>query len=134
MDSASLSNQNSPQAAPVILSMQEITKRFPGVVALDHVTFDVHAGEVHGLVGENGAGKSTLMKIMSGTYTEYDGQMRMMDQVTAFHDTRDAQDAGIAMIHQELNLVSELTVYENIFLGREYKTRFGLIDRRGMRE
>jgi len=114
--------------------MRGITKRFPGVTALDNVSFDLHTGEVHGLVGENGAGKSTLMKIMSGTYTEYGGQMLMMDQVIAFQDTRDAQNAGIAMIHQELNLVSELTVYENIFLGREFKSRFGLIDRRAMRQ
>lgn len=118
---------------PIILSMRQITKRFPGVVALDDVTFDVHTGEVHALVGENGAGKSTLMKIMSGVYTEFSGEMLLMNQPTAFRSTRDAQDAGIAMIHQELNLVSELTVYENIFLGREYKSRLGIIDRRGMR-
>jgi ABC-type sugar transport system ATPase subunit len=113
--------------------MRHITKRFPGVVALDDVSFDVHAGEVHGLVGENGAGKSTLMNIMSGVYTEFSGEMRLNDQPTSFHHTRDAQNAGIAMIHQELNLVPELTVYENIFLGREHKSRLGIIDRRAMR-
>lgn len=62
---------------PILLSMREITKRFPGVLALDHVTLDIHTSEVHGLVGENGAGKSTLMKIMSGVYTEFEGQMRI---------------------------------------------------------
>jgi len=117
----------------IILSMRHIIKRFPGVVALDDVTFDVHAGEVHALVGENGAGKSTLMKIMSGVYTEFSGEMLLNGQPTLFDDTRQAQNAGIAMIHQELNLVPELTVYENIFLGREYKTRLDIIDRRAMR-
>ena len=118
---------------PVILSMRNITKRFPGVLALDDVSFDVHVGEVHGLVGENGAGKSTLVKIMSGVYTEFDGEMLLDDQPVAFHNTREAIDSGIAMIHQELNLVPELTVYENIFLGRESKTRLGTLDRRAMR-
>ena len=118
---------------PIILSMRDITKRFPGVVALQGVSFDVHAGEVHGLVGENGAGKSTLMKIMSGVYADFDGAMLLSDQPVAFHNTREAQESGIAMIHQELNLVAELTVYENIFLGREHKTRLGTLDRRAMR-
>lgn len=118
---------------PIILRMRRITKRFPGVVALDGVTFDVYAAEVHALVGENGAGKSTLMNIMSGVYTTFDGEMLLNDQPVAFHNTREAQNSGIAMIHQELNLVPELTVYENIFLGREYKTRLGTIDRRAMR-
>lgn len=118
---------------PVILSMQHITKRFPGVVALDDVSFDVHVGEVHGLVGENGAGKSTLMNIMSGVYTDFGGQMLLNGEPVMFHNTREAQDSGIAMIHQELNLVNELTVYENIFLGREIQSRLGVIDRRAMR-
>lgn len=119
---------------PVILSMMHITKAFPGVVALNDVTFDVHIGEVHCLVGENGAGKSTLMKIMSGVYTEFGGEMLLNGVPVTFRTTREAQDNGIAMIHQELNLVSELTVYENIFLGRELKTRLGTIDRRAMRK
>ena len=117
----------------VVLSMRHITKRFPGVVALEDVSFDVHVGEVHGLVGENGAGKSTLMKIMSGVYTEFEGEMLLDGEPVAFRNTREAIDSGIAMIHQELNLVPELTVYENIFLGREHKTRLGTIDRRAMR-
>ncbi|HEX2907611.1 MAG TPA: sugar ABC transporter ATP-binding protein [Phototrophicaceae bacterium] len=116
-----------------ILKMQDITKRFPGVVALDRVSFEVQVGQVHCLVGENGAGKSTLMKIMSGVYTEFGGQMLLNGETVTFHNTREAQDSGIAMIHQELNLVFELTVYENIFLGREIKTRLGVIDRRAMR-
>jgi ribose transport system ATP-binding protein len=126
-------DMRSSETHPIILSMRDIAKRFPGVLALDHVTFDVHAGEIHCLVGENGAGKSTLMKIMSGVYADFEGQMLLNGQVAAFRTPHDAQDSGIAMIHQELNLVSELTVYENIFLGRELKTRLGTIERRAMR-
>lgn len=129
-----------PEAAPggpaephVILSMKHITKRFPGVLALDDVSFDVHTREAHCLVGENGAGKSTLMNIMSGVYTGYDGQIVLNGHPVAFHHTRDAQHAGIAMIHQELNLVPELTVYENIFLGREHRTGRVILNRRSMR-
>jgi ABC-type sugar transport system ATPase subunit len=114
--------------------MRHINKRFPGVVALNDVSFDVHVGEVHCLVGENGAGKSTLMKIMSGVYTDFEGEMILNGQPVVFRNTRDAQEHGIAMIHQELNLIPELTVYENIFLGRELKTRLGTIDRRQMRQ
>ncbi len=116
-----------------ILSMRHITKRFPGVIALDEVTFDVHPGEVHGLVGENGAGKSTLMNIMSGVYTDYEGQLLLNDEPVRFHGPGDAQHAGIVMIHQELNLVPELTVYENIFLGREHKFLRSIINQRSMR-
>jgi ribose transport system ATP-binding protein len=119
---------------PLFLSMRHINKRFPGVVALDDVSFDTYAGEVHCLVGENGAGKSTLMNIMSGTYVEFEGAMLLNGQSVIFQNTREAQNSGIAMIHQELNLVPELTVYENIFLGREHKTRLGIIDRRAMRQ
>ena len=117
----------------VILSMSHITKRFPGVLALNNVSFDVHVGEVHCLVGENGAGKSTLMNIMSGVYTGFEGQILFDGHPMTLHNTRDAQNAGIAMIHQELNLVPELTVYENIFLGREHKTARTILNRRSMR-
>jgi ABC-type sugar transport system ATPase subunit len=113
--------------------MRHITKRFPGVVALEDVSFDVHVGQVHGLVGENGAGKSTLMKIMSGIYTDYEGEMLLAGEPVAFRGPREAIDSGVAMIHQELNLVPELSVYENIFLGREHRTRLGTVDRRAMR-
>ncbi len=118
---------------PALLRMRHITKRFPGVVALEDVSFDIHIEQVHGLVGENGAGKSTLMKIMSGIYTEYDGDMLLDGEPVAFRNTREAIDSGVAMIHQELNLVPELSVFENIFLGREIKTRLGTVDRRAMR-
>jgi ABC-type sugar transport system ATPase subunit len=118
---------------PVVLSMRNITKRFPGVLALSDVSLDVRVGEVHALVGENGAGKSTLMKIMSGVYPDFDGVMLLDGEPVSYHNTREAIDRGIAMIHQELNLVPQLTVYENIFLGREHKTRLGTLDRPSMR-
>ncbi len=129
-DETAETQQTEPQT---ILRMKNITKRFPGVVALDNVDFDVHPGEVHALVGENGAGKSTLMNIMSGIYTGYDGQILFNEAPVSFHNTRDAQNTGIAMIHQELNLIPELTVYENIFLGREHKTLGTIVNRRSMR-
>jgi ribose transport system ATP-binding protein len=112
--------------------MQGITKHFPGVTALDNVSFDVRVGEVHCLLGENGAGKSTLMKVMNGIYTDYEGQMRLDDQVVKPRNTREAQAHGLSMIHQELNLVPELRVYENIFLGRELQRRSGVLRRRQM--
>src|SRR5213083_1584517 len=108
--------------------MRSISKRFPGVLALDRVSFDLHAGEFHALVGENGAGKSTLMKILGGVYPHgtYDGQIRIDDQERAFHDVHAAEKAGIAVVHQELSLVPEFSIAENIYLGREPK-RFGVI-------
>ncbi|MBQ9477676.1 MAG: sugar ABC transporter ATP-binding protein [Bacteroidales bacterium] len=103
----------------VLIQATGITKRFPGTVALDGVDFCVRAGRVHSLVGENGAGKSTLMNILSGVYGDYEGKL-------------DIRARGVAMIHQELNLVPEMTVAENIFLGREPRTALGLVDRRRM--
>jgi len=100
-----------------ILEMKGITKEFPGVRALDNVNFTVRKGEFHSLVGENGAGKSTLMNILSGVYTEYEGAIRLCGQNTAFGGIRDAEKAGIAIIHQELNLIYGLSVMENIYLG-----------------
>ncbi len=126
-------SQAGADGQPVVLSMRNITKRFPGVVALSGVSLDVRVGEVHALVGENGAGKSTLMKIMSGVYPDFEGAMLLDGQSVSYPSTREAIDSGIAMIHQELNLVPQLTVYENIFLGREHKTRLGTLDRPSMR-
>jgi ribose transport system ATP-binding protein len=119
-------------AAPVLM-MRDITKRFPGVLALSAVNFIVHPGEVHVLVGENGAGKSTLMKILGGVYTEYEGQLELDDNLTRLRSPRDAQKHGIAMIHQDLQQVPELSVYENLFLGREYHGFLGKLDRQRMR-
>src|SRR5262249_2944499 len=102
-----------------LLEMRNIVKEFPGVRALDGVSFTLDAGEFHALVGENGAGKSTLMKVLSGVYPygSYEGDILIDDSVRNFHSVRDAENAGIAIIFQELSLVKELTVGENIFLG-----------------
>lgn len=112
-----------------LLEMRDITKEFPGVKALDGVTFDLHEGEFHALVGENGAGKSTLMKVLSGVYPygSYGGDIVVNGEIKQFHNIRQAEDAGIAIIFQELSLVKELTVAENIFLGRE-PAKFGVIN------
>ncbi len=112
-----------------LLEMRQITKEFPGVKALDGVTMDLIAGEFHSLVGENGAGKSTLMKVLSGVYPygTYGGDIVVEGEVKHFANIRQAEDAGIAIIFQELSLVKELTVAENIFLGKEPQ-RFGVIN------
>ena len=104
-----------------ILEMKNITKEFPGVKALDNVTFSVKRGEIHCLVGENGAGKSTLMKILSGVYPhgQYEGDIVFGGQSQTFNNIRDSEQTGISIIYQELALVPEMTVYENIFLGNE---------------
>ncbi len=104
-----------------ILEMRQITKTFPGVKALDNVTFSVKPGEIHCLVGENGAGKSTLMKVLSGVYPygEYTGDIMFDSALQQFRRISDSERAGIAIIYQELALVPEMTVYENIFLGNE---------------
>lgn len=104
-----------------ILEMKNITKEFPGVKALDNVSFQVAEREIHCLVGENGAGKSTLMKVLSGVYPsgEYSGEILFAGQVQNFRNIRDSEKAGIAIIYQELALVPEMMVYENIFLGHE---------------
>jgi ABC-type sugar transport system ATPase subunit len=112
----------------VAVTMKGITKQFPGVLALDSVTLHVRRGEVHALCGENGAGKSTLMKILSGVYQPDAGHLEINDQKVTFQGTRDAEIAGVAIIHQELELVEELSVAANIFLGREPRTMFGLLD------
>src|SRR5919202_1589161 len=111
-----------------LLEMREITKTFPGVRALDGVTFDLHAGEFHALVGENGAGKSTLMKVLGGVYPHgtYGGEIIIDGRERRFTNVREAEDAGIAVIYQELSLIKELSIGENIFLGREPR-RFGVI-------
>ena len=104
--------------------MRNITKTFPGVRALDGVTFDLNKGEIHALVGENGAGKSTLMKVLGGVYpySEYGGEILLEGQEQRFGGVRDAEKARIAVIYQELSLVKEMNVAENIFLGREPRT------------
>ena len=114
----------------VILTMKDIDKSFPGVHALDHVNFEVKRGEVHALMGENGAGKSTLMKVLTGIYQKDSGSITYKGQEVAFHNTREAQDAGIVIVHQELNMVGDLTVAQNIFIGREPKKGIRVDDKK----
>ena len=109
------------ETASALLEMREITKSFPGVRALDGVSFDLDAGEIHALVGENGAGKSTLIKILAGVYpaSQYGGEIILDGSERRFASIRDAENAGIAVIYQELSLVKDLSVAENIFqIGR----------------
>src|ERR1700682_3379925 len=112
-----------------LLEMKQITKSFPGVKALDGVSFDLNAGEIHALVGENGAGKSTLIKILAGVYPhpEYGGEIILDGSARRFANVRESENTGIAVIYQELSLVKDPTVAENIFLGREPR-RFGIIN------
>ncbi len=111
----------------VLIDFRSVTKRFPGVVALSDVSFDIVQGECHSICGENGAGKSTLMKILSGVHTEFEGEILIRGTSVAFEGTRDAETAGISIIHQELNLVEELSVAANVFLGREHATGLGFV-------
>jgi ribose transport system ATP-binding protein len=110
-----------------LVLMKGIDKSFPGVHALDHCEFELRAGEVHALVGENGAGKSTLMKILAGVYSKDDGVILFKGQEVEIPTPRTAQDLGISMIHQELNLMGHLTVAQNIFIGREPRTRIRFV-------
>lgn len=111
-----------------ILEMKDISKTFPGVKALDHVQLQVRPGEVHALMGENGAGKSTLMKILMGIYTKDEGGEILFDgKPYRASSPKEAMDQGVAMIHQELNPILDMTVFENIFVGRELKKN-GLVD------
>ncbi|MBW5447941.1 xylose ABC transporter ATP-binding protein [Cohnella sp. CFH 77786] len=112
-----------------VLEMRNITKEFPGVKALNDVNFIVKKGEVHALCGENGAGKSTLMKVLSGLYPSgtYDGQILINGEEKHFHRIKDAEEAGISIIYQELALAKDLSVGENLFLGKE-PARFGIIN------
>ena len=103
----------------VIVSMKDICKSFPGVKALDHVQFELRSGEVMALLGENGAGKSTLMKILSGVYTRDSGSLEIFGKEYGDLTPKQAQEAGVAIIHQELNMCKHLSVAENMFLGRE---------------
>ena len=115
-----------------LLEVHNITKLFPGVIALNDVSFNIGRGEVHIVIGENGAGKSTLCKIIMGIYSKTSGTMKFDGQEYDPQNVNDAQDAGINMIHQELNLLQNRTVAQNIYLGREPLTKFNTIDVRKM--
>ena len=114
----------------VILTMEGIDKSFPGVHALDHVDLEVCRGEVHALMGENGAGKSTLMKVLTGIYSKDAGTITYEGREVEFHNPREAQEAGIVIVHQELNMMNHLTVAQNIFIGREFMKGFIIDDAR----
>ena len=116
-----------------MIAIEGVSKSFPGVKALDKVSFTVQEGHVHGLVGENGAGKSTLIKILSGIHTDYSGTISINGKPVRFSSVLDAQKQGVATIFQELTVVPELSVAENIFLGREPVKFGGLIDWQEMR-
>jgi ribose transport system ATP-binding protein len=116
----------------IILQAKNISKTFGGIKALNRVSLDIYKGQVNAIVGENGAGKSTLMKILTGIYQEYDGHITLDGLNVAFANPKEAQNNGIAIIHQELNLIPYLSVAENVFLGREFINRFGLIDYKRM--
>ena len=117
-----------------MLVAEKICKRFSGVAALEDVSMQFSAGKVTAILGENGAGKSTLMKILSGVYADYEGQIIYKGETVTFKNPREAQKAGIAIIHQELNLIPYLSISENLFLGRELINSWGMLDKTAMRE
>ena len=115
-----------------LLAATAVCKAFPGVRALHNARITVQAGQLNAVLGENGAGKSTLMNILAGVFPPDSGEIRVNDKVVNFANPREATEAGISIIHQELNLIPYLSVAENIFLGREPVTRLGMVDRRTM--
>ena len=117
----------------MMLTVENISKQFSGVVVLDNVCMELQAGKVNAIIGENGAGKSTLMRILSGVHTDYDGRILFKGDAIRFSNPKDAQEKGIAIIHQELNLVPYMSIMENIFLGRELVNKWGVLNRKEMR-
>jgi ABC-type sugar transport system ATPase subunit len=115
-----------------VLQMQGIRKAFPGVQALDGVDFEVQPGEVMALVGENGAGKSTLIKILAGAHSADEGEIYIKGKQVKINTPRESQEMGVSVIYQELNLAEAVTIAENIFVGREYRSRFGFVDNKAM--
>jgi ribose transport system ATP-binding protein len=116
-----------------LLKMCDITKSFPGVLALDNVALEVARGEIHGLVGENGAGKSTIIKVLAGVYKADAGTVEIDHATLPEVTPRSVHDAGVRFIHQELHLVQHFTVTESVFMGQEEQTIFGL-NKRVMRQ
>ena len=115
-------------AQPPVLELRGITKRFPGIVANDHVDLDVRAGEVHALLGENGAGKSTLMNVLSGLYHPDEGEILLRGKPVRFGSAKDAIESGIGMVHQHFMLIPVMTVAENIVLATEPRKAGVLLD------
>ncbi|WP_100611213.1 sugar ABC transporter ATP-binding protein [Confluentibacter lentus] len=116
----------------IFLEAQNITKKFGGITALNNVNINVHTGKVNAIVGENGAGKSTLMKILSGVYPDYEGDLYLNGEKVNFSNPKDAMKKGIAIMHQELNLIPYLSIADNIFLGRELHNALGVLDSKKM--
>ena len=114
----------------IILTMKGIDKSFPGVHALDHVDLEIRKGEVLALMGENGAGKSTLMKVLTGIYKKDSGTITYEGKEVEFANTREAQDAGVVIVHQELNMLGHLTVAQNLFIGREFMNGVKINDKK----
>ncbi len=123
-----MADPDSGGGAPPLLELRGVSKSFGGVAALQDVDFALRRGEVHGLVGENGAGKSTTMKIIAGVHHEFAGEMLIEGRPVRLRSPREALDAGIGMVHQELSVAPDLTVAENVFLGAQPLTRFGTVD------
>lgn len=111
-----------------MLQVKNISKSFPGVIALQDVNLSFYAGKVNAILGENGAGKSTLLKILTGVYTDFEGEILLDEKLQKFKGVTDAQNAGIGIIHQELNLIPHLSITENLFLGNEIINKWGLLD------
>ncbi|KEQ16514.1 ribose ABC transporter ATP-binding protein RbsA [Endozoicomonas numazuensis] len=126
-----MSTQSKPEP---VFQMKDVVKTFPGVRALDGACLNIYPGRVMALLGENGAGKSTLMKVMTGIYSRDEGELKYHGDDVAFRGPKDSQERGVSIIHQELNLIPELSIAENIFLGREPMGRFGRINWKAMRE
>ncbi|WP_457091000.1 galactofuranose ABC transporter, ATP-binding protein YtfR [Microvirga sp. P5_D2] len=120
------------EEGPQLLEIRGLTKGFPGVQALDHVDFTLHRGEIHALLGENGAGKSTLIKVLTGVFKRDDGTIRLDGQEINARDPADARSLGIGTVYQEVNLLPNLSVAENLFIGRQ-PIRFGLVNGAEMR-
>ena len=120
----------SDQILGLALEMKNVTKRFPGTIAVDSVDFDVFAGEVHALVGENGAGKSTLMKMLAGSFDDYEGEIYIGEQKINLHTPAIAKSNGIEMIYQELSLALPISIAENVLVGKIPVSRLGLLDRK----
>jgi inositol transport system ATP-binding protein len=125
---------NTTNTNDYLLEVHNVCKSFPGVLALDNVQFKLKHGTVHALMGENGAGKSTLMKIIAGVYVPDQGEMRVKGKALTLKGPLDALNNGIAMIHQELNLMNSMTIAENIWIRREPKNKFGFVDHAEMRQ
>jgi ribose transport system ATP-binding protein len=119
---------------PEMLQAKNISKEFPGVKALSEVNLTFYPAKVNAILGENGAGKSTLLKILTGVYTQYEGEIRLNGESQKFKNVKDAQNAEIAIIHQELNLIPQLSITENLFLGQEIVNAFGFLDTLKMRQ